>query len=583
MGRPRPTSVGRLMLELPLADPGVPDTRSPGRFLLWCVRGQLPTLVTGSLFGIVWMVSQAAIPLALGAALGAMLRRSSSQVVDWSLVVLALGLLQAAAGILRHRRAVVNFLIAATRVQQLITRRATMLGGDLARDVATGEVANIGASDVERIGDALDVIARFAGGIVSYLAVAVVLLIASPPLGAVVVLGVPVAVLAISPVLRPFERRQSLERDRRSEASSVASDTVAGLRILRGLGGEQVFAERYGLASEGVARASSRTANLQAILDGSQVILPGAIVVAVTWLGAVFAVHHTISPGELVAFYASAAFLVIPMQTFVEAASKWTAAVVASRRVIAILTLERRIETSSEVQLDVAPQGVLEDAASGVRLFPGRLTVIVPSTPEEGTALLERFGRWASGPDTTSVTWGGRDVNSLPLSWYRSRVVFLERSPFHLRGELQAALSVGGATPERIASALRAAQADEIVSSLEDGLSTILPDQWRSLSGGQRQRIALAQGLATGAEVMLFDDPTSAVDAHTEAAIATELTAMRHGQTTVICTTSPLLCERADHVILLEGRVVAEGTHAELSEREERYRQIVLREERQGD
>jgi ABC-type multidrug transport system fused ATPase/permease subunit len=567
------------MLELPLADPGVPDTRSPGRFLLWCARGQVRTLVTGSMFGIVWMVSQAAIPLGLGAALGAMLRQSRSQVIVWSMVVLGLGLLQAAAGILRHRRAVANFLIAASRVQQLITRRATLLGGDLARDVATGEVANIGASDVERIGDALDVIARFAGGIVSYLTVAVVLLVASPPLGAVVVLGVPVAVLAISPVLRPFERRQSLERDRRSEASSVASDTVAGLRILRGLGGEQVFAKRYGLASEEVARASSRTANLQAILDGAQVILPGAIVVAITWLGAILAVHHEISPGELVAFYASAAFLVIPMQTFVETASKWTAAVVASRRVIAILALEPRIEEGSHKPLEVLPSGPIEDVATRVRVLPGRLSVVVPSTPEEGTALLERLGRWAGGSGASTVTWGGRDVTSLPLSWYRRHVVFLERSPFHLRGELQKAFSVGAAGSQKIAAALKAAQADEIVSSLEDGLATVLPDQWRSLSGGQRQRLSLAQCLATGAEVLLLDDPTSAVDAHTEAAIAASVAELRQGQTTVICTTSPLVCERADHVIVLEDQVLAEGSHSELSQQEGRYREIVLREE----
>src|SRR5579863_1807131 len=233
------------MLALPLSDPGTPETRSPGRFVLWCGRKQARVLATGGFFGIVWMVSQAMIPLALGAGLGAVLRRSKSEIVVWSLVVLALGLLQAAAGVLRHRRAVTSFLTCASRVQQLVVRKSTALGGDLARRVATGEVANIGASDIERVGDALDVVARFSGGVVSYAVVAIVLLVVSPPLGAIVVLGVPVAVLAVAPVLRPLERRQTAERDRRSDASSIASDTVTGLRVLRGLGGEQVFARRY--------------------------------------------------------------------------------------------------------------------------------------------------------------------------------------------------------------------------------------------------------------------------------------------------------------------------------------------------
>ncbi len=566
------------MFALPLADPGRPDTRSPLRFLFWCARGQLRTIVSGSAFGVVWMVSQAAIPLALGAGLGAAIRGSGADVLSWSLVVLALGLLQAAAGILRHRRAVANFLIAACRVQQLVTRRATLLGGDLARKVAAGEVANLGASDVERIGDALDVVARFTGGVVSYMAVAVVLLVASPPLGAIVVGGVPVAVLAVSPLLRPFERRQSAERDRRSEASSIAADTVTGLRVLRGLGGEPVFARRYRQASAGVATASMSTANLQALLDGAQVVLPGAIVVAVTWFGAHLALRGAISAGELVAFYASAAFLVIPMQTFVETASKWTAAAVASRRVIDILNLEVHIDSNEEVAaIDVAPAGPLEDAATGVRVRQGSFTVVVPATPEEGTALLERLARWVDGPvERSSVTWGGRDVGTLPLGWYRQHVLMLERAPFHLRGRLRAALAVG--SEPAVATALTAAQADEIVAGLEEGLETELPEQWRSLSGGQRQRLSLAQALAASPDVLLLDDPTSAVDAHTEAAVAAGLTQLRAGMTTVVSTASPLLAERADEVLLLDGRVLLAGTHAQLCA-ESRYRQLVLREE----
>ncbi len=547
------------MFELPLADPGVPETRSPWRFLLWLARGQARVLALGSVFGVIWMVSQALIPLALGAALGAIIREDRHEIVAWALVVLALGLSQAAAGILRHRRAVASFLICATRVQQLIARRAVHLGGDLARQVESGEVANLGASDVERVGDALDVVARFTGAVFSYIVVAVVLLIASPPLGAVVVLGVPLAVLAILPVMRPFERRQTTERDRRTDASSVASDTVSGLRVLRGFGGERVFAARYEVASSEVARASIRTANLQALLDGAQVLLPGAIVVTVTWIGAHLAVQNSISPGELVAFYASAAFLVLPMQTFVEAAGKWTAAVVASRRILAVLDMERSIEPGrpASERVDLPPHGSIVDQTTGIEIEVGVLTAIVPSTPEEGTALLDRVGRWVSAddPDAGVVTWGGRPVESLPIRWYRANVVLLERSPFHLKGELGRALDVGS-SPSRVEESLAVAQATEIVDGLDDGLATELSEGWRSLSGGQRQRLSLVQVLASDPDVLLLDDPTSAVDAHTEAAIARSLLSFRRGRTTVVVTTSPLVAGQADRVIMLEGAVL---------------------------
>jgi ABC-type multidrug transport system fused ATPase/permease subunit len=579
------------VLALPLTDPGVPETGSPGRFLLWLARGQARTLATGSVFGTIWMVSQALIPLTLGAGVGAVARRDKREIVIWSLVALALGLLQAAAGILRHRRAVANFLICASRVQQLVVRRAVVLGGDLASRVASGEVANIGASDIERVGDALDVVARFSGGIVSYGVIATVLLVVSPVLGLIVVLGVPVAVLTVAPLLKPFERRQTVERDRRTDASSIASDTVTGLRILRGLGGEDVFAARYERASRAVAFASMRSADFQALLDGAQVLLPGAIVVSVTWVGAHLAVNGSISAGKLVAFYASAAFLVIPMQTFVEAASKWTAAVVASRRILGVLTLERRVGADGSPQASPLrrPLDPLVDKTTGAAFEQGKLTAVVPSTPDEGTALLERLGRWGPAEEDARVRWGDVSVGELPLSWYRAHVVMLERSPFHLKGELADALDL---TPPEVGPvfeqaapgvslslALEAAQAVDILESLPEGLTTELPEQWRTLSGGQRQRISLAQALLTNADVLLLDDPTSAVDAHTEVAIAAGIASLRRGKTTIVTTASPIIAEHADVVMVLEGTVRREGRHADLVN-DPAYHALVLRDGR---
>jgi ABC-type multidrug transport system fused ATPase/permease subunit len=563
------------MFELPVADPGAPELRSAWRFLLWVAQQQLSIVVSGACFGVGWMTSQAAIPFALGAALGATVRRDRSQIVEWSLVLFGLGITQAVAGILRHRRAVANFLSSVSRVEQLVARHACHLGGDLARRVASGEVASLGSSDIERIGDALDVSARTAGGVVSFLAVSVVLLVVSPPLGAVVVLGVPLAMALVVPLIRPLERRQTAERERRAEASSLASDTVTGLRVLRGLGGERVFTSRFERAADTVAAASIRTAILQSYLDGAQVLLPGVLVVAVTWIGAHFAVHGSISPGELVAFYASAAFLLIPMQTFVEASSKWTAALVASRRIIGVLSMQRTILDAGGPVAAMPDFSVerLTDEMTGTVIAPGVLTAVVPATPEEGSALLDRLGRFEDPADGKAVRIGSQRLDQIPLEALRRRVVVLERSPIQMSVTAAEALASAGS---RLAGVIEAAAAGELIEGLPEGLDTLLPERWRSLSGGQRQRLALAQALAGDPDVLLLDDPTSAVDAHTESAIADRLRRIRSGRTTVIATTSPLLLDRADAVILLDGDAVAYGTHRELL-REERYRAIVLR------
>jgi ABC-type multidrug transport system fused ATPase/permease subunit len=573
------------MFELPFPDPGAPDLRSASHFMGWIARQQLRVVVTGACFGVLWMTSQAAIPLVLGAALGSMVRRDKGQILLWSLVLLALGIGQAAAGILRHRRAVANFLVAVTRVEQLVARHASYLGAELARRVATGEVANLGSSDVERIGDALDVTARTAGGIVSYLAVSAVLLTVSPPLGAIVVLGVPAAMALVTPLVKPLERRQTAERERRSDASSLAADTVAGLRVLRGLGGERVFAARFERAADEVAGASIRTAILQSYLDGGQVLLPGLLVVAVTWVGAHFAVRHSISAGELVAFYASAAFLIIPMQTFIEAASKWTAALVASRRLIGVLSIERAIgDAAVEPLADGLPSAgtpppnyldeTLVDELTGVAVEPGVLTAVVPATPEEGSSLLDRLARFEDPPDGSTVRMGAVPLDRIPVGQLRRHVVVLERSPVQMTMTVSEVLAAAGS---RRAAMVEASASTEVIEGLEGGYDADLPERWRSLSGGQRQRLGLAQALAADAEILLLDDPTSAVDAHTEAAIADRLRELRAGRTTVVSTTSPLLLARADRVVLLDVVAVAAGTHSELLATEERYRDIVLR------
>jgi ABC-type multidrug transport system fused ATPase/permease subunit len=127
-------------------------------------------------------------------------------------------------------------------------------------------------------------------------------------------------------------------------------------------------------------------------------------------------------------------------------------------------------------------------------------------------------------------------------------------------------------------TALDVASAEDAVDGLEGGLDGVLTERGRSLSGGQRQRLALARALLADPEILVLDEPTSAVDAHTEVRIAERLRDLRAGRTTVVLTTSPLLLDRADHVVLLQdGLVTAQGTHRELMSGSDAYRELVTR------
>ncbi|HYO19513.1 MAG TPA: ABC transporter transmembrane domain-containing protein, partial [Dermatophilaceae bacterium] len=313
------------MQRLPYPDPGVPDLRTPIRFLGWVARGQWRALLCGVLFGVVWMVSQALFPAAIGQAIDrGIIARDTQALLTWSGVLVGLGAVGAAAGAMRHRFAVENWLRAAFRCMQLIGYKAADTGEALPRRMPTGEVVATVASDSMRLGGLYDVSARLAGALVSYVVVAVILLGKSRPLGLVVLIGVPVLVSALSLILRPLQARQSEQREESGRLTSLGADTVAGLRVLRGIGGEQAFLRRYEQQSQQVRLAGVRVAGVQACLDAAQVLLPGVFVVLVAWLGARFALEGTITPGDLVQFYGYAAFLVMPLRTASEFADRAT-------------------------------------------------------------------------------------------------------------------------------------------------------------------------------------------------------------------------------------------------------------------
>ncbi len=569
--------------QLPLSDPGTADHRSPFRFLWWLMKGQWHTLLAGMFFGVVWMVAQAVMPAVIGHAIDdGVAARDTGSLVSWTLAMLGIGLVQAVAGIVRHRFAVTNWLTAAYRTVQLVTRHATHLGATLPKRVATGEVVAIGTNDLAHLGNAMDVTARATGALVSFVVVAVILLQTSTVLGLVVLVGVPVLLLAIGPLLKPLQRRNLSQREMMGELSNLATDIVSGLRILRGIGGEKVFHARYVRDSQRVRRAGVQVGRLQSVLDALQVLLPGVFVVVVVWLGARFAVQGRISAGELVAFYGYAAFLMIPLRTATELANKWIRAFVSARRVVRVLALEPEIQDSPDRGhfLPEPPVGAeLVDIASGLRVPHGAITALVSDAPEETAALADRLGRYADG----EVRWGDVPLSGLPRDVVRRRIVVSDTGSTLFSGVLRDQLDIRGCGDEVVQAALHTASAEDVLDALPERLDAMVSERGRSFSGGQRQRLVLARALAADPEILVLVEPTSAVDAHTEARIADRLRRRRAGRTTVLTTTSPLLLDRVDHVAFLRaGQVVALGSHRDLLRDVPEYRAVVTREIEEG-
>jgi ABC-type multidrug transport system fused ATPase/permease subunit len=566
------------MIRLPVADPGIPDTRSPARLLLWVARRQVGTLVAGVLFGIAWMVAQALMPFAIGRAIqNGIVNHDNHALALWTLILLGLGATQAVAGVMRHRCAVSNWLQASFRLAQVVAHHAARAGPAIRNRLSTGEVVATVSNDAMRAGGAFDITARLAGAIVSYFVVAFILLSASVVLGLVVLIGVPVLVLLLGFVIKPLQARQLEQREQVGKLTALGADTAAGLRVLRGIGGEAAFFQRYHARSQEVRRAGVRVALPQSTLDAAQVLIPGLFVVFVTWLGSRFALSGKIDVGDLVAFYGYAAFLVIPLRTAAEALDKVTRSHVGAQKMLNVLRVDREI-LEPESPVAEPPAGVpLTDAHSGLVIEPGLLTCIVSSPPEEAGAIADRLGRF--GKENGAVL-GDVRLAHLPVETVRRRIVVSEAAPVLYSGTLRSGLDPWGRAEDdaEIHSAVAIANAEDVLEALPEGLDTTIDERGRSFSGGQRQRLVLARALLSDAELLVLVEPTSAVDAHTEARIAKRLRIARSGRTTVIVTTSPLVLDQADRVVFVEdGSVVTEGTHRELLSSSHAYNWTVTR------
>jgi ABC-type multidrug transport system fused ATPase/permease subunit len=565
------------MRDLPVPDPGTPDHRSAARFIWWLARLQRRTVLFGMSMGIVWMVAQAFMPAVIGAAIDAgVTRRDTTALLGWTSLLLTLGVVQAVAGIMRHRCAVSNWLQAAYRTIQVMVRHAGHLGAALPKRVATGEVVSVGTSDVEQIGGTLDTSARAMGSVVAIIAVTVILLTSSIPLGLVVVLGVPVLAVVVALLLKPLHNRQHAYRTETGKLTGRASDIVVGLRVLRGIGGESTFSARYRAESQRVRAAGVRVARVESLLDAAQILLPGLFVAMVTWLGARFAVAGSITVGQLIAFYGYAVFLLFPLRTLIEFADKLTRGHVAARRVVRVLALSPDLaDPLTEAPVPDPLRVNLTDPDSAVVIRPGRFTAIAAAKPEDAVAIADRLGRYVE----SAARLDGVLLSDLSRATVRELVMVADNEARLFSGRLRDELTgLKAASNERVQSALRSASAVDIVEALPDGLDSLVAERGREFSGGQQQRLRLVRALLADPPVLILVEPTSAVDAHTEARVAAQLSSARSGRTTVVCTTSPLVLDRADEVLYVEsGRVVAQGPHRELLATSPSYAATVTR------
>ena len=603
-----PTALSALTAQSMTPDAPLPHPPSlgAGALLRWLLRRAAVPVTLATLAACTSNIIQAIVPAFLGQALDAGIENGlNGRVWGIGALLLVLFVVYAVGDTMLSYFGVTAWMRTAFDVDRLVGRQISATGKDLSRQVSTGEVATIIASDAGYLGNLIEYLPALLGAAASFLVVAVLMLRTSVSLGLIVILGMPLVAAIVTLVIRPLQKRQAVQREAQSAVTTITTDTVAGLRILRGIGGEDVFARRYRDASQELRRRGVEVASSQATLMTLQVLLPGLFAAIVVWVAARMAVAGSLTPGGLITFYGYTAYLSWPLWVFTSSVQDYTRAVVGARRLSRLLEVAPAAGSLVErLNLDPAAahpvSGDLVDTGSGLRLKEGRMTALVCPDPQVSADLATRLGRFTDAGPT--VTLAGRPLTTMPLEQVRASVVVSGATAQLFTGTLREALDVrGGPDPQpagledlvraeaerttgadvdqqvrpqereapgddRLIEAIEIADAGDVLTSLSEGLAGMITEKGRSLSGGQRQRVALARALLTEAPTLVLIEPTSALDSHTEARVAAQAHRARAGRTTVVVTASPLVLEACDEVVLLDssGTELLRSTHREL-------------------
>ncbi|MDQ0833517.1 ATP-binding cassette subfamily B protein [Streptomyces achromogenes] len=426
-----------------------------------------------------------------------------------------------------------------------------------------------------------------------------------------VILGpaVPVVVMCVH-----FERRYAVvarrAQDQVGDLTTVVEESVLGIRIVKGFGRHRSQARAFRELSSMLRGTELAKARLLATIWAVIVTLPELAIGAALVLGAVRVADGELSAGTLVAFLSTALALRWPVDSIGFLLAMSQEAATATRRYFEVMDEEPEQDTvvraepgRAGAESDTTSDGGLRfdavtfrypDAAPGSRptldgvdlhVRPGESLALVGATGSGKTtltALVPRLHEVTAG----RITLDGEDVTAMPREELRARVAVAFEEPTLFSASVGENVLMGaddGAGAVELERALDVAQAG-FVRTLPQGVDTQVGEQGLSLSGGQRQRLALARAVVGRPPFLVLDDPLSALDVHTEAAVEAALRQVLADTTALIVAHRPSTVLLADRVALLsDGRIAAVGTHQELLRDNPEYAHLMSGTGRQED
>lgn len=448
----------------------------------------------------------------------------------------------------------------------------------------SGELVSRLTADVELIrnlvGSVMSIALRSS---ITAIGALVMLFVTSPRLAAWALLGIPAAVLPVVLGARRIRKVARHSQDKVAEANALASETLGAVRTVQAHAREAYERGRFAQAVAHAVGVARRRIGAQALMTGATITLFFGAISLVLWSGAHDVIAGRMSAGTLLQFVLYAVFGGGSVAALAEVWNELQKAAGGMGRIDDLLrerpaitappsprALPRplRGEIAFEAVTFHYPQHPERPALRdfSLRIAPGETVALVgPSGAGKSTvlALLLRF----HDPQGGRILVDGIDLRQVDPVQLREAIGLVPQAPVIFAASARDNIRYGHlqASDAEVEQAARRAEADEFIRALPQGYATELGERGARLSGGQQQRIAIARALLKDAPVLLLDEATSALDAQSERAVQVALEHLMAGRTTLVIAHRLATVLRADRIVVMDaGRIVAEGTHAQL-------------------
>ncbi|AOH39598.1 MAG: ABC transporter ATP-binding protein [Dialister pneumosintes] len=379
-------------------------------------------------------------------------------------------------------------------------------------------------------------------------------------------------------------------QEKLADVTSMLQETIQGVRIIRSFNRTDFEIQRFQSVNESNFNATVRTIRQQSQMTPFVEFFSAFAVTAIIWYGGMSVINGVMTSGELIAFLMYAINLANPVKRVAEAVGNIQKSLAAADRVFHILdTRPDTIEKENAKELVINDgcvkfkhvkfhynegHPILEDFDFTAQA--GKTIAIVgPSGAGKTTVanILPRFYDVTGG----AVYIDGVDIRDVTLSSLREQIGMVPQDTMLFNTTIKDNILYGrlDATDEEIWEAVRAANAEEFIKALPQGLQTMAGDRGVVLSGGQRQRISIARAILKNPKILILDEATSALDTESEKVVQDALDKLMIGRTAFVIAHRLSTIKHADHILVLNnGRIEEQGTHEELISRHGLYYEL---------